>query len=47
MAMSLFSCSNQSKIKESITTKIKENLKNPDSFEFVCMKIKVQKPYKG
>jgi hypothetical protein len=39
MAISLFSCSNESKIKESITNKIKENLKNPDSFEFVSIKI--------
>ena len=40
-AMFLFSCSNnESKMKESITNKIKEHLKNPDSFEFVSMNIK-------
>lgn len=39
--MTLFSCSNnEGKMKESITIKIKENLKNPDSFEFVSMNIK-------
>ena len=41
LSMTLFSCSNnESKMKESITNKIKENLKNPDSFEFVSMNIK-------
>jgi hypothetical protein len=41
ISMTLFSCSNnESEIKESITNKIKENLKNPDSFEFVSMNIK-------
>ena len=41
LAMLLFSCSSdESKMKESITNKIKEHLKNPDSFEFVSMEIK-------
>lgn len=40
LSIGLFSCSNESKIKESITNKIKEHLKNPDSFEFVSMKVK-------
>jgi len=43
LSMTLFSCSNnENKIKESITNKIKENLKNPDSFEFVSMVIKTK-----
>ncbi len=43
LSISLFSCSNnESKMKESITNKIKENLKNPDSFEFVSMVIKTK-----
>jgi hypothetical protein len=43
LSMTLFSCSNdESKMKESITNKIKENLKNPDSFEFVSMNIKTK-----
>jgi hypothetical protein len=43
LSMTLFSCSNnESKMKESITNKIKENLKNPDSFEFVSMVIKTK-----
>lgn len=41
MILSLFSCSsNEGKMKESITNKIKEHLKNPDSFEFVSMNVK-------
>ena len=37
----LVSCSNsESKMKESISSKIKENLKNPESFDFISMKIK-------
>lgn len=41
LSFALFSCSNdESKMKESISTKIKEQLKNPDSFEFVSMEIK-------
>lgn len=40
-SFTLFSCSNDESImKESISTKIKEQLKNPDSFEFVSMEIK-------
>ena len=40
LAMFLFSCSSdESKMKESISNKIKEQLKNPDSFEFVSMEI--------
>lgn len=43
LSMTLFSCfNNENKIKESITNKIKENLKNPDSFEFVSMVIKTK-----
>jgi hypothetical protein len=41
LSFALFSCSNDESImKESISTKIKEQLKNPDSFEFVSMEIK-------
>jgi hypothetical protein len=41
LSIALFSCSNEESImKESISTKIKEQLKNPDSFEFVSMEIK-------
>ncbi len=40
LSMTLFSYSNESKMKESISNKIKEHLKNPDSFEFGSMKIK-------
>ncbi len=40
LSITLFSCSNEVKIKESISNNIKEHLKNPDSFEFVSMKIK-------
>jgi hypothetical protein len=41
LSFTLFSCSNDESImKESISTKIKEQLKNPDSFEFVSMEIK-------
>jgi hypothetical protein len=41
LSIALFSCSNDESImKESISTKIKEQLKNPDSFEFVSMEIK-------
>lgn len=40
LSILLFSCSSdESKIKESISNKIKEQLKNPDSFEFVSMQI--------
>lgn len=41
LSIVLFSCSSDESImKESISTKIKEQLKNPDSFEFVSMEIK-------
>lgn len=41
LSITLFACSNdESKMKESISNKIKEQLKNPDSFEFVSMEIK-------
>jgi hypothetical protein len=41
LSIALFSCSNDESImKESISIKIKEQLKNPDSFEFVSMEIK-------
>ncbi len=40
LSLIFISCSNSDdKIKESISVKIKENLKVPDSFEFVSMKI--------
>jgi hypothetical protein len=35
LSMTLFSYSNESKMKESISNKIKEHLKNPDSFNLV------------
>ena len=36
----IYSCStDESKMKESISKNIKENLKNPDSFEFVSMEV--------